>query len=424
MGLTDRNLPEEPRLVVIPSVSAARRDGLLFLDDKAISGLRLYSRYWPGRVRAVFREGPATQILFGSWREPASLPFDIATVPEGAPIPDTLLHDAAVVLGSGDNHLDFSLASQCRTLGVPVIFAIEYILEARLEIIALSEAPLVSRLKSMVWTIKSELDRRRAFFQARGLQANGTPAAGRYARTSREILTYFDTRLSEKQMATDGELAVKCARIMQGAPLRLAFTGRLEKMKGADDLIRIAAALDRAGNDFQLDIYGTGSLETEMRAAVNNSAAAVSLREKVRIHRPVDFDRELVPIMRSEIDLFLCCHRQADPSCTYLETLGCGVPILGYNNRAWHGILNLADVGWETPMRALDAFVGKIVHLDANRFHLVDKMQNARDFAKAHSFEAEFKLRVDHLRKCSGNSAFFASKGVERLILPEGVHSA
>ena len=409
--LSGPNFIEQPLLVIIPSVPAARNANLLFLDDKAVSGLSFYSEHWPGRLRCIFREGSAAAISFGRWREPASLPFDVAVIPEAAPIPDALLRGAAAVLGSGDNHLDFSLASRCRTLGVPVIFVIEYVLETRLKITALSEAPLVNRLKSMAWTIKSELDRRRAFVQAHALQANGVPAAESYANTNHDVLTYFDTRLSERHMATDQEIVAKQARIMAGEPLRLAFTGRLEKIKGADDLVRIAAALDRAGISFQLDIYGAGSIESEMRAALNSPAAAVTLREKVRIHPPVDFDRELVPIMRSEIDLFLCCHRQSDPSCTYLETLGCGVPIIGYNNRAWHGILNLADVGWKTPMNAPDEIARKIIDLNANRSNVADKMWTAWDFAKAHSFEAEFKRRIDHLWRIANNQQRRPARG-------------
>jgi len=214
-------------------------------------------------------------------------------------------------------------------------------------------------------------------------------------------MTFFDTRLSERNMATGREIEIKRKRIMEGAPLRLAFTGRLEKLKGADDLIGIAAALDKAGKDFRLDIFGTGSLEPEMKAALTGPAAAASLRDKVRIHRPVDFDSELVPRLRSEADLFLCCHRQSDPSCTYLETLGCGVPILGYDNRAWRGILDLANVGWLAPMGGRNEVVRTIIDLDANRLKLADKMQAATDFAKQHSFESEFGRRVDHLVSAS-----------------------
>jgi colanic acid/amylovoran biosynthesis glycosyltransferase len=129
------------------------------------------------------------------------------------------------------------------------------------------------------------------------------------------------------------------------------------------------------------------------------------VREKVHLHPPVDFNEKLVPWMRSEVDLFLCCHRQSDPSCTYLETLGCGVPIIGYGNRAWRGILRLADVGWMIPVGAVDRMVHTIIELDANRAALADKSRKARDFAKDHSFEIEFGKRVEHLRYLAGESS-------------------
>lgn len=39
------------------------------------------------------------------------------------------------------------------------------------------------------------------------------------------------------------------------------------------------------------------------------------------------------------------CHRQGDPSCTYLETYACGMPIVGYNNQAHQGILASNNAG-------------------------------------------------------------------------------
>ena len=46
-------------------------------------------------------------------------------------------------------------------------------------------------------------------------------------------------------------MELKEERLKKGAPLRLAFSGRLERMKGADVLIRIAASLDHAGKEFR-----------------------------------------------------------------------------------------------------------------------------------------------------------------------------
>ena len=355
----------EGLLVVIPSVPAARQGDQLFLDDKAVSGLRLYSEYWPGRVRCIFREGRAAKILFGRLYDTISLPFEVTIVAEGAPIPDVIVRDAAAVLGSGDNHLDFSLAGQCRRLGIPLVFTIEYILETRLQIISLSETPWIKKLKSMVWTIKSELARRRAFVQADALQANGTPAAERYASLNREILTYFDTRLSNSMIASQSEVAEKAARRASGGPLRLAFSGRLERMKGADHLPILAERLMARGVDFRFDIFGVGSLASTMQEAIKRGGFS----ERVTIYDPLNFETGLVPWMCGEADLFVCCHRQSDPSSTYMETLGCGVPIVGYRNRAIDGIIEIADVGWLVQKDNIDALADKIAMLAAHREH-------------------------------------------------------
>jgi colanic acid/amylovoran biosynthesis glycosyltransferase len=384
----------DPLLVIIPSVPAATNGKKYILDEKAVSGLHLYMKFWPGPVRCIFREGNSSSVLFGREHD-AELPFEVKVIPAQASVPDPHISDASVVLASGDNWQDFSIASQGLRLGIPVCFVIENILRTRLQITNLSQISLLRKMKSYVWNISMERKRRVAFARASGLQCNGTPAAEVYDGLTSSLVTFFDTRLSQQQIATDTELSSKEKRIMEGAPLRLAFTGRLEKMKGADDLIKIARALDRAGIEFYLDIFGTGSLESDMCAALRTERPSVN--KKVRIHKPIDFDRELIPFMRSEIDLFLCCHRQSDPSCTYLETLGCGVPIVGYSNRAWSGILKQADVGWSTPINARNEFAKKIVDLNRDRAELVRKMWSARNFANLHSAEAEFETRVAHL---------------------------
>jgi colanic acid/amylovoran biosynthesis glycosyltransferase len=395
-----------PLFVIVPSVPVAKDGKNFIIDEKALSGLLLYLRFWPGSVRCVFRAGSRSDLPYGRPYDPRDLPFEIVVLRRGEAVGDEIISDASVVLASGDNWLDFPIADQGRRLSIPVCFVIEYILETRLQILNLSEATLISKAKSLIWTLIMERKRRRAFSRSSGLQSNGTPAANAYSGLASDVLTFFDTRLSEQQMATDQELASKHRRLLEGGPLRMAFTGRLEKMKGADDLIKIAVALDRAGIDFRLDIYGAGSLERAMKATLGRSAGK-SLGEKVRVHDPIDFDRELVPLVRSEVDLFLCCHRQSDPSCTYLETLGCGVPIIAYDNKAWSGITSLADVGWTTKMNAVDEVVRKIMDLNLDRTELVKKMHSARDFAKNHGVELEFERRVGQLVRMAkglGNS--------------------
>jgi glycosyltransferase involved in cell wall biosynthesis len=382
-----------PRLVLTPSVPAGWRNRKLLLDEKAASGLRLYSEMWPGPIRCIFRDIGAGKLPFGSEVEPKELPIEVFDVPSSAGIPDGLLEDAAVVLGSADNHLDLALARQCRRLGIPLTYVIEYILETRLQIIDLEGHALPRRLRRKLWTIHTEHRRRRAFRISAAIQSNGTAAAAAYGRLARSSLTFFDTRLRRNMIATDQDMNRRRARLSENQPLRLAFSGRLEPMKGVDHLIEVAQRLIAAGTKFQLDIFGYGSREAWLREAVER----LGLADHVRISGPLHFETELVPWMRQTADLFLCCHPQSDPSCTYLETLGCGVPIVGFANRAWAGILKAAPVGWSVSIGDSAGLARNVIALDLDRASIVAATRQAREFARKHCFETTFDRRVRHL---------------------------
>lgn len=381
------------RLVVTPSISAARADGGLFLDDKVVSGLIESCRTWPGPVRAIFREGPRSAIVFGQPYDPATLGFELALVDAGAPIPDALLADADIILAAGDSHHDFPLQAQARRLGIPIVYIIENLIRTRLQIIGVSGASAWQRMKSSLWAIGSEIQRRRVFRGAAALQANGTPAADVYGRAHGDVLCYFDTRLSRSMMCDEQAMDKRFQRLRSGSPLRLAFSGRLEPLKGADHLIPVARELVARNVAFHLDIFGTGSLENGMRAAIEKGG----LSESVTLHGSVDFETRLAPIMCDEIDLFLCCHRQSDPSCTYLETFGCGVPIVAYRNRAFDGMLALASAGWSVPADDPAAMADRVAALNGNREQLVAAAIAARDFAGEHDVEKTFAARMAHL---------------------------
>jgi glycosyltransferase involved in cell wall biosynthesis len=314
-----KNIKSRDRLLVVtPSVPAHVDENGWFLDEKAVSGLRLYSQLWPGPVRSVFRAGARSSIAFGRRYERDELPFEVRVIPESDSVAEDLISDAAIVLASGDNWLDFPIAEQGNRLKIPVCFIIEYTFGTRVSILFLSSAPVTDKLKSLIWLMHKEWQRLSAFRKAGIIQSNGTPAAEAYGSRVRNVLTFFDTRLCLANMATEDDVRRKTSRLMSGAPLRLVFTGRLERMKGAGHLIKVVSWLPFP---FKLDIYGAGQLRDILCREVKH----LGLEDRVSIHDPIDFDSALVPTIKSEADLFLCCHMQSDPSCTYLETLGCGV---------------------------------------------------------------------------------------------------
>lgn len=375
---------------------------MLLLDDKAVSGLTEYTRHWPGSVRCIFREGPPSSLVFATPRDARDLPFEIHVIPDRSAVPAHLVEDASVVMASAENHLDLPLADTCSELGVPVVYIIENTLGTRLRILALEGSPLPARLKSAIWTVLTEKKRRAAFRRAAGIAANGVPASRSYSGLCQDVVTFFDTRMPRSMMASSSELQAKQERLLLGKPLRLGFSGRLEAIKGADHLVPLARELAAAGLDFTLDIFGTGSLESRVREQLQQ----LQLQDRVTLHGAVDFESRLVPHFRANIDLFVCCHRQSDPSCTYMETMGCAVPVAGYDNHALRGLLELAHAGVGTPMDHPGALAQAIVALSRDRRHLSEMMRSALELSSEHDFERTFSRRIEQcLRIARGTSS-------------------
>lgn len=170
-------------------------------------------------------------------------------------------------------------------------------------------------------------------------------------------------------------------------------------MKGTQDLIPTAIALRDRGVDFRMDIFGAG----DMRQAIADDVARHDLGGAVHLHQPVDFATGLVPWMRRNADLFLAPHRQSDPSCSYLEAMGCGVPVLGTNNRMWSELARQSGGGWVMPMGQPRKAADIIAGLD--RAAIAKASAHALEFAQAHDFHSEFRRRMDHLHRVAAKPA-------------------
>lgn len=394
------------RLLVIPSVTANVIGGKTVLEKKFLDGMRYNRTVWEGPIRVLLRESPVPLTYRYEIDDPAILPFELTLVPQGHRICGADLEGADVVLASGDSYDQLHLADLCRDLGIRLLYSIEYIPETRAQILRLDRSrSLPRKLRAMLWTSRQERRRRRAFGKADALQANGYPAAEFYRRINPNTLLYLDNRLGAVMLATAEEMAARAARLRAGAPLRLLNSGRLEPMKGAQDLVPIAHALAAAGVDFELDIFGAGSLAGEIREGI----AAYGLESRVRLHDPIDFDTGLVPFARREADLFLSCNRQSDPSCTYLESMGCGLPVAGYDNRMWKSLLEASAAGWNAPLGDPRALAACLSRLAGHREEILAASERALEFTRNHVFEAEFALRAEHMKAVLGAEGIPAS---------------
>ena len=382
-------------LTLFSAVPAARMpDGQLLMDEKFVSGMALHAKHWAGPVRAVMRDLGQGALPFATPVDPESLPFAVTLLPQGASLESTLGTAPGVILASADVPEQLSLGDAARARGLHVVYGIEYTLETRLRIAGMDRSRnLPRRLWSMLWNIRAERVRRRALREADGIQLNGFPAERVYARLSPQPLRYLDNRMSADMLATPAEMAARRQRHEQGLPLRLIHSGRLETMKGGHLLVPLARALRDRGVPFSLAIYGTGALEAEIRRGI----AQHGLSDLVHLHAPVPFETGLVPISRREADVFVSCHVQSDPSCTYVEAMGCGLPVVGFANHMLAALAQDSHAAWCLPMGDVQAMADQIARLDKDRGDVMRRADAGLAYARRHDFGIEFDARMRHL---------------------------
>ncbi len=281
-----------------------------------------------------------------------------------------------------------------RSLGVPYVLAIECDLRTQI-VISKSEVSSVFRraartARCSVRYAKTGIPAMRG---AHSLHCNGYPVFDESRWFNANRLLYLDSRMTANLVVTEAQLNSRFAS--QGRrSARLLFSGRYEPLKGAVDVVRVAVECIRRGVDVELHCYGQGSLKAEMTRI---AATAGLLGTQIRIHDAIPFD-ELTKVAHT-FDLFVCCHVQGDPSCTYLETLGAGLPIVGYGNSMWKRLCQESKSGFWSPVGDVIAVAADIQKLTSDWTQLRTMSENARRFALAHTFDCEFSRRTDSINE-------------------------
>jgi colanic acid/amylovoran biosynthesis glycosyltransferase len=226
---------------------------------------------------------------------------------------------------------------------------------------------------------------------AQSIHCNGYPIFYATQRYNPNRLLYLDSRMSA-DMLMSGE-AVRSRLQARSGTLRLLYSGRYEPMKGSVDAVKVAWECLRRGVDVEMHCYGQGSSRAEMERV----AARTECAGRVFIHDVIPYP-ELVKIAQT-FDVFVCCHIQSDPSCTYLESFGAGLPIVGYGNRMWHGLCAESGAGFESPMHHPEQVAQHVQRLSMRPEELSALSAKALAFAQVHCFEREFAKRIDALNR-------------------------
>ena len=370
--------------------------GKLYVDRKFITGM---TRYVQGLDAPIVSVHPALgendRVMDLAEVPVDQLGYEVVTIdaPDGrvaaseqARIED-LVARSRLLVGNG-----YGLLVEARKQGVPYIMVLEYDLETRISVATLQAR---SRLRRLVRAIRTRMHHHRVYLPevraARAVHCNGYPVFDEVSPHNERCLLYLDSRMSRELVMTDEQLERRLAT-RAPRPLRMLYSGRYEPMKGALDAVRTAIACRAAGVEVELDCYGQGSQAESMRRAV----ADAGVGDHVRVHDAVTY-QELTR-MATSFDAFLCCHVQHDPSCTYLESLGAGLPIVGYGNRMWQRMCRESAAGVVTRLGDIDDNVRAIAAFVDRPERLADCSRAAIRFAAAHPFEAEFERRISAIR--------------------------
>ena len=376
-------------LVITPPLSIRKLgNDKVVLTAKFVDGIREYLRSWRGSITVVASESnkPSGNLDDREYDvKDLGFGLDITTVAPGN-IPDSI-RKASIVLATLDYRQDF-LSEACHQLNVPLVFVAEYTLNTRLQAVD-AKTWGIMRLRRHIWEYQCEKAHIKAIKKAKGVQCNGFPTFDAYRGLNPNVIVYLDTRVRNDSIATDESV------LKRGKPakIRLVFSGRLVVEKGSDHLVGVANELRKLGLDYQFTICGAGRAESKMKRDIEK----LGLGGFMNFAGVLDFNSQLIPFVRDQTDLFVCCHVQGDPSCTYVETMSCGVPIAGYDNEAFKRLVEYSQCGWTATMNRPELLAKVITNIVADRSELQRHSLLALQFARKHTFERTFEARVEHL---------------------------
>ena len=379
-------------LILLQAVKATRASqGPFVLTQKYLEGVEALARHWPGKVTSLVELADEKSTDFD--HVPADPEqFNIEVRPSDRRALMKRLSGASAVLAFLSRR-DAPLAPLCRAAGIPLLYVTEYTPETEQQIMRESTPGVFLRLRRSLYLKITDRQRRRAAELSAGLQCSGRPTYDYYRDIQQNCLLFFDNRLLAADIMTQEACQAKCAGLTSDRPLHLVYGGRFVPMKGVMHLPDVARALKERAVPFRFDVYGDGPQKAALAARISE----YGLDDVMRICAPVDFRTGWVKMLKEQADLFVCCHPQGDPSSTFPEVMSCGVPIVGYDNEAFRGVVDRSGVGWMTPVGDPLAVAQQITALNADRSAIQEAALKGLQFGHDTAFETTFGARAQQL---------------------------
>lgn len=368
-----------PLMYVKGGAVARRSDGALGVSRKIASGLRLFRERWDGDVIVSALEPPrladlSEDLTFCGEPELDGISIEpITTAADMHTLPRRVFHAAVNTLG----------VAQFIGGPWPTVLSDDYAPRVRTDIALLGAKGPIRRARVRAGAVTRTRLFDRLAAAADGFHANGYAAFDHYRKIHPKALRYFDHRIG----AADVERSMARSLRDPRAPLRIAFSGRLIRIKGIAELPPLAAALTRRDIAATIDVIGAGAGEEILRQC-----------QGVRLVGFLDFATEWKDYVRSKVDLMFLPHLQGDSSSTYFESMAMGVPVLGFHNESLDPMLADGGGGWSVPRGDIDAAADVIARLEAHPDLLTGQSRRAVSYMAQRTTEAVFDERADDMR--------------------------
>lgn len=380
-----------------PAPLIERDGGEIVLDVRFVEGMKLHCQLWPGPVRVVLHRGRET-VEQPMRYAAARLGFDLIVLDRGAPVPDLLLDEAALIYAAADDMQYLNLPDRLRGRMARLVFTVDDSLPGRVARAMGLEGSMRRRLGAVWWNLRHEVALRRALGAAKSVQCNGYPAASWYGRTNPRLLRFVDSRMRAPMMVRPPEQQSRAEAQRQGDPLRLVWFGALTADSGVADLLPMAHLLAARGVPFSLALWGDGPLQGRIRDGIDG----LGLVDHVSLAPMPPFDPVLVPRLRREADVFVLPRRLPTALSSYVEAMGCGLPVLGYANGMWRRMQRESGAGWAVRSGSPGALAKAVQRLHDDREALITASARAVEHARLNAFETTFARRMNDLRDIAG----------------------
>lgn len=153
--------------------------------------------------------------------------------------------------------------------------------------------------------------------------------------------------------------------------VKIIIAKRWEAHYGIETLIEASRVLVDKGFDFEVDIYGMGSLENSYRELI----IKYNLESYVNLMGYIANDN--LPLVLAEADICVLTSHYESFGVAAIEAMACGVPVIATNTDGFTEIIENEISGLIYPVSDYKALAEKIIYLSTNNRHAKDISENA-----------------------------------------------